>query len=128
MPNETYIRICSQTKDSEDGSEKLFVTREMGPAVAVSNGTIASWLKETLTLANNGALGGSIRKAAATYVASQGASIMTIMEAGDLTHTSTLYGHYISCLPREVLVRIPEQTSASIQGVNVAKIATDTPH
>ena len=55
----------------------------MGSAVAVFNGIIASWHKETLTLTNMRASGGSTRKAAATYVASQGTSIRTIMEAGD---------------------------------------------
>ena len=49
------------------------------------------------------------------------------MEAGDWAHPSTLYGHYIRCLPREVLVRILEATSASIQEANVAKVATDQP-
>ena len=99
----------------------------MGPAVAVSNGTIATLLKEALTLANIRALGGSTRKADATNAASQGASIRTIMEAGDWAHISTMYGHYIRCLPRKVLVRILVQTSASIQDMNVAKIATDNP-
>ena len=97
-------------------------------AIAVSNGTIAIWLKETLTLANIRVSGGTTRKAPAIYKASQGASIRTIMEAGDCTHTSMMYGHYIRCLSREVLVRILEQTSVSIQGVNVAKIARDNPH
>ena len=93
--------------------------------MAVSSGTVASWLKETLTQANIRASGGSTRKAASTCVASQGASIRTIMEAGDLAYTSMMYGHYIICLSVEVLVRILEQTSANIQGVNVAKIAKD---
>ena len=83
---------------------------------------------KNLGLANTRASRGSTRKAAATYVASQGASIRTIMEAGDWAHTSTMYGHYIRCPPREILVRILQQTSAGIQGVNVAKISTDNPH
>ena len=111
----------------KDQSEKLFVIRKMGLAVAVSNVTIARWLKESLTLANIRASGGSTRKAAATYVASQRASIRIIMEADDWAYTSTMYGHYIGCLSREVLVRILEQILASIQGLNVAKIATDNP-
>ena len=82
--------------------------------MAVSNGRIASWFKETLTLSNIRALGGSTRKAAVTYAAS--------------AHTSTMYWHDIGCLPTEVLVKILEQTLASIQGVNVPKIATDSPH
>ena len=117
----------AKTKDREDQREKLFVPRKMGPAVTVSSGLIASWLKETLTLANIRASGGSKRKATVTYVGSQRASVRTIMEASDWAHTSTMYGHYIRCLPKVVLVRIVKQTSASIQGVNVAKIATDNP-
>ena len=103
-----------QAKCREDQSDKLFVTRKMGPAVAASNGTIASWVKETFNLANIRISGGSARRAAATYAASQGASIRTIMEPGDGAHTPMMYGHYIRCLPKEVLVRILEQTSASI--------------
>ena len=92
----------------EDQSDMLFVTWKMGPAVAVSNDTIVSWLKETLTLANIRASGGSTRKAATTYVASQGTLIRAIMEAGDWAHSSMMYWHYIRCLPKEVLVRILE--------------------
>ena len=85
----------AKTKDRKDQSDKLFVTRKMGPAAAVSNGTIASSFKEILTLANIRASKGSTRKAAATYVVSQGASIRTIMEAGNWAHISMMYGHYI---------------------------------
>ena len=106
-------QYLAKTNDREDWSDKLIVTRKMGPAV--SNGRVASWFKETLTLANIRASRGSTRKAAATYAASQRTSIKTIMQAGDWAHTSTIYGHYIRCLHREVLVRILEQTSASIQ-------------
>ena len=80
---------------------------------------------QTLTLANIRASGVSTRKAVATYMASQGPSIRMIMEAGILAHTSTMYGHYIRWLHQQVLVRILEKTLASIQGVNVAKIAAD---
>ena len=49
--------------------------------VAVFNGTIAIWLKETLTQANIRASGVSTKKATATYPAFQGASIRTILNA-----------------------------------------------
>ena len=106
----------AKTKDREDQSEKLFVTRNMGPAVAVSHGTIASWLKEMLTLANTRASGGSTRKAATTYAASQGASVRSIMETGDWAHTSTMYGHHTRCLPKEVLVRVLKQHQLPFKG------------
>ena len=50
-----------------------------------------------------------------------------MMETGDWSHTSTIYGYYIRCLAIEGLVRILEQTSASIQGMNVATVTTDSP-
>ena len=55
---------------------------------------VASWLKETLTLTNIRAWEGLTRKATASYVAIQGASVKTITEAGEWTHTSTRYGHF----------------------------------
>ena len=38
----------ARTKGREQISEKLFVTRRMGPLTAILNGTIASWLKKPL--------------------------------------------------------------------------------
>ena len=49
------------------------------------------------------------------------------MKAGDLDLISVMYGHYIRCLPKEVLVRLLEGTPTSIQGVNMAKDARDSP-
>ena len=56
----------------------------------------------------------------------QGASIKTIMGAGDCAYTFTMFGPYTRCLPREVLVRILKQTSGSIRGVNVATMVADS--
>ena len=100
----------------------------MGLTVAGSNATIASGLKDTLILASIRASEWSTKKATAAYAASQGDSIRKSKETDDRAHVCTMYGHYIRCLPREVLVRILEQTLASIQGVKVAKKATDSPH
>ena len=100
----------------------------MGLALAVSNATVTSWLKDNLTLANIRTSGGSTIKAATFFAASHGASMRTIMEDGDQAYTSSIYGHYNRCLPREVLVRILEETSANIQGVHVARIVADNPH
>ena len=110
-----------KAKGREEQSEKPFVTRKMGPALVVSKDTIAHWPKKTLTLANVRAPGGSIRKAAATHAACQGVSIRTIMEADEWAYTSMMDEHYIIGLPRGVLARILEQTSASIQEVNMVK-------
>ena len=51
-PMRLIKEYIAKTKDWLGQSEKLFVTRKMGPAVAVSNGTTTSWLKETLTVDN----------------------------------------------------------------------------
>ena len=61
MLNEAYKRILSQNQ-REDQSDKLFVSRKMGPVMAACNGTIASCLKETLTLGYIRASGRSTRK------------------------------------------------------------------
>ena len=71
----------AKTKDTEEQSEKLFVTWKKGPVVTASNATIDNWFMEILTLTNIRASEGSIRKAAASYAASQGALIRKIMEA-----------------------------------------------
>ena len=130
--DECPVRVTKEylakTKDREDHSDKLFVSRKISPVVAVCNGTIASWLKETLTLVISGLPQGQPEKAGATYMASQGASIRTIMESGDWAHISMVYGHYIRYLYKEILVRILEQTSIRVQGVNIARIAKDNPH
>ena len=80
----------AKTKDREQRSEKLFVTRKIGPVISFSNAMIAKCLEKTLTLANIRASGGSTRKAVIFYPVSQGASIKTIMEAGDWVDTSTM--------------------------------------
>ena len=73
----------AKTKDREDRSDKVFVTRKVCLAVTVSNHTIASWLKETLILASIRASGGSTSKAAVTYATSQGASKSKNIETVD---------------------------------------------
>ena len=97
----------------------------MGLPISVSNSTITKWLKETLTMANTRSSGGSMEKAVTSHTASEETSVQTIIEAGNMGHTSTVYGHYIRGLPREVLVRIIQQTSGSIQEMNTAAVATE---
>ena len=94
------------TNGIEHWSDKL-ITRSMCQW-PVSNATIATWLNETLILTNIRTSQGSTTKASASNATRQGASIKIIEAAGDLAHTSKMYGHYITCLPREVLVRILE--------------------
>ena len=118
VPIKKYL---ARIKNRKQRSEKVFVTRNLSSAM------VAKWLKEMLTIANIRALGESTRKAATSYAASQGVSIMTIIENGDLAHPSTMYGYFISAYPRQVLVRSIEGTSGSIQGVNIAATATDNP-
>ena len=48
-----------------------------------------------------------------------------IMEADALAHTYTMCGYYMKYLPREVLIKKLKQTLASIQGMNVANMATN---
>ena len=71
------------------------------------------------------ASGGSTRKASASWAASKGVSIKTILDAGDWAHTSTAYRHYIKCLPEGVAQRIAEQISGSIQANVVGQLDVD---
>ena len=89
----------------------------------VPSATIASWFQETLTKANIKASGDSTRKAAITYVGSQGASIKTIMEAGDWL---ILCFHDVWPLQLYLPRQIPRETASS-QGVDVARITADIP-
>ena len=89
------------------------------------NGTIATWLTETLKLASIKASGGSTRKASASWAASKGVLIKTILEAGDWAHASTAYRHYIKCLPEAVARRIAEQISGSVQANVVGQLDVD---
>ena len=95
-------------------SKNFFITRKQGNA-AVINGTIATWLTETLKLASIKASGGSTLKALASWVASKVVLIKTILETGDWAHTSTVYLYYIKCLPEVVAQRIAKQISGSFQ-------------
>ena len=101
------------------------MTRKQSNAIAVTNGTIATWLTETLKLASIKALGGSAQKASASWAASKGVSIKTILEAGDWAHMSTAYHHYIKCLPEAVAQRIAEQISGSVQANVVGQLDMD---
>ena len=49
LPVALVREYLGRTKDGEQISEKLFVTRKMGPVTAISYDTVASWLKKTLT-------------------------------------------------------------------------------
>ena len=69
--------------------------------------------------------GGSTQKASASWVASKGVLIKTILEAGDLAHASTAYRHYIKCLPEAVTQRIVEQISGSVQANVVGRLDVD---
>ena len=119
------VRVFSQNKRQRAQKWEVLCHKEMGPAISISNATIAKWLKERLILANIMASGGSTRKAAISYAARKHISIKTIMESGDWAHTFTMYGNYIRCPPREVLLRIIKQTSGGIQVMNMVVVATD---
>ena len=121
-PVRTIKAYLKATMSRPNRSKNFFVTRKQGNAIAVTNGTIATWLTETLKLANIKASGGSTRKASASWAASKGVSIKTILEAGDWAHASTAYRHYIKCLPEAVAQRIAEQISGSIQANVVGQL------
>ena len=117
-PVRTVKAYLKATMSRLNRSKNFFMMRKQGNAIAVTNGTIATWLTETLKLASIKASGGLTRKASASWAASKGVSIKTILEARDWAHASTAYRHYIKCLPEAVAQRIAKQISGSVQ-VNV---------
>ena len=124
-PVRTVKAYLKATTSRPNRSKNFFVMRKQGNAITVTNGTIATWLTETLKLASIKASGGSTRKASASWAASKGVSIKTILEAGDWVHASTAYRHYIKCLPEAVAQRIAEQISGSVQSNVVGQLDVD---
>ena len=112
-PVRTIKAYLKATMSRPNRSKNFFVMRKQGNAITVTNSTIATWLTETLKLASIKASGGSTWKALASWAASKGVLIQTILEARDWAHVSTTYHHYIKCLPEAVAQRIAEQISGS---------------
>ena len=117
-PVRTIKAYLKATMSQLNRSKNFFVMRKQGNAITVTNGTIATWLTKILKLASIKASGGSTKKALASWAASKGVSIKTILEAGDWAHASTTYCHYIKWLREAVAQRIAEQISGGVQ-VNV---------
>ena len=124
-PVRTIRAYLKATTSQPNRSKNFFVMRKQGNAITVTNGTIATWLTETLKLASIKALGGSTRKALASWAASKGVLIKTILEAGDWAHASTTYCHYIKYLPEAVVQRIAKQISGSVQANVVGQLDVD---
>ena len=82
-PVRTVKAYLKATMSWPNRSKNFFVMRKQGNAIAVTNGTIATWLTETLKLASIKASDGLTQKASASWAASKGVSIKTILEAGD---------------------------------------------
>ena len=82
-PVRTVKAYLKATMSRPNRLKNFFVTRKQGNAITVTNSTIATWLTETLKLASIKASGGLTRKASASWAASKGISIKTILEAGD---------------------------------------------
>ena len=124
-PVRTIKAYLMATTSQPNRSKNFFVMRKQGNTITVTNGTIATWLTETLKLASIKALGGLTQKALASWAVSKGVSIKTILEAGEWAHTSTAYRHYIKCLPEAVAQRIAEQISGSVQANVLGQLDMD---
>ena len=121
----TVKAYLKATMSQLNRSKNFFMTRKQGNAIAVTNGTIATWLTKILKLASIKASGGLTQKASASWTASKGVSIKTISEAGDWAYASTAYHHYIKCLPEAVAQRIAEQISGSVRANVVGQLDVD---
>ena len=84
-----YLR---RTKDIRSSS-RLFVAL-MAPHGAITSATMASWLKRTIGLSGQEGSGGSTRAASSSQAVMSGASLQSVLSAGDWARASTFRRFY----------------------------------
>ena len=79
-------------------SDNLFVTHN-APHKAATTATITRWIAQVIGLSGQKGSGGSVRSGSSSYALSKGASIGTVLEAGDWSRISTFKKHYYKPVP-----------------------------
>ena len=88
-----YIKAYLRRTRSLRSSDRLFVSL-LTPHGAVTAATIANWLKKTIGLSDQSGSGGSTRSASSSWAASNGATLETVLAAGDWARVSTFRNFY----------------------------------
>ena len=84
-----YIKMTVRIRKSD----KLFVTINR-PHEEASSGTIARWLKQVISQSGQLGKGGSTRSATTSLALNRGATLETIVSAGDWARVDTFKRHY----------------------------------
>ena len=92
------VRAYVNRTESLRTSEQFFVSVNQ-PHKAVSKATIAGWLSKVIELSGQQGTGGSVRSAASSRAVANGASIETVLEAGDWARQSTFRRFYYKPVP-----------------------------
>ena len=79
-------------------SDKLFVTHN-APHKDASTSTITRWIAKVISQSGQHGSGGSVRSGSSSYALARGASIETVLEAGDWSRVSTFKKFYFKPVP-----------------------------
>ena len=88
-----YIRAYLKETKGIKSSDRLFITL-MAPHEAASVATITRWLKKTISLSGQVGSGGSTRSASGSQAIMNGASLKTVLDAGDWARASMFRKFY----------------------------------
>lgn len=79
-------------------SDSLFITT-VAPHGAAAKQTMSGWLAQVIRMSGQDGTGGSVRPASTSYAVARGASLETILQAGDWARASTFRKFYYKAVP-----------------------------
>ena len=93
-----YIKTYLERTKSIRKSEQLFVTHN-APHKAASVTSIARWIAQVISHSGQKGSGGSVRSVSTSYALAKGASLESVLEAGDWARVSTFKKFYYHPVP-----------------------------
>ena len=90
----SYLKF---TKDLRS-SDRLFVTLRT-PHGAAATSTLSRWLEEVIAMSGHSGSGGSTRAVASSQAISRGASLQSVLAAGDWARAETFRRFYFNPVP-----------------------------
>ena len=88
-----YLKAYIRETRPVRSSDKLFVSL-VAPHGSVMTSTIAAWLKKVIVMSGQAGSGGSTRSASSSQAVMKGASLQTVLAAGDWARSSTFKRFY----------------------------------
>jgi hypothetical protein len=93
-----YLKIYIKRTKLIRKSENLFVIT-VAPHGAATKQTISGWLAQVIRMSGQTGTGGSVRPASTSYAVARGASLETVLQAGDWARASTFRRFYYKAVP-----------------------------